>query len=125
METVICLESALEIQHAARIYDDSESGGSSDPSARVARLPFKRVDAVKLPAAAPDPRRVDGLLSQFGQFADARLPEGPSSVAGLTAPVHVLVAMGPHDGRRTGGFLTGLPPGCRWARLCAWKAVFI
>lgn len=95
MDTIICLESALEIYHAARIVDDQK--GSSDPTVRLSELPLKRLNCDNVGSRAPSPQDVDLLLRQFGRFSDACLKEGPCPVVGLTPPVHVLV---PHDAPR-------------------------
>lgn len=90
MDTVLCLGSALELYHVARIAD--ERPVRSDPFARRDPLRLRYARIGRLRGGAPSCDETALLLRQLDAFAPARLSDGMAPVAGLTAPLHVLVS---------------------------------
>ncbi len=92
MDTVICLKSAWEYWHVARVVDDPTM--RADPVARSKPLPIARSRVAVLDAATASPASLSMLQRGFAQFEGVTLSDGSHPVCGLTAPVHVLAARG-------------------------------
>ncbi len=92
MDTVICLTSAWEYWHVARVVDGPDM--CADPIARSRPLDIERSRVVVLDAAVPDSAGLSSLQRGFAQFDGAVSSDGSCPVFGLTAPLHVLAAKG-------------------------------
>ena len=92
MDTVICLKSAWEYWHVARVSDDPDL--RADPVARCRSLDIARSRVVSLAGTAPGSASLSALQRGFAQFEAAWLSDGGRPMHGLTAPLHVLAARG-------------------------------
>ncbi len=92
MDTVLCLGSAWEYWHIARIVDDPAM--RADPVARSRVLPIPRSRGVLLESGAPRPESLSALQRGFSQLECVELSDGKHAVCGLTLPLHVLAAKG-------------------------------
>lgn len=92
MDTVLCLRSAWEYWHIARVTDDPQL--RADPVARRKPLNIPRSRAMLVPSHAPSSAELCALQRGFEQFEPLKLAHGAHALMGLTAPVHILVAAG-------------------------------
>ena len=92
MDTVLCLRSAWEYWHIARVVDDPDM--RADPVARSKPLAIPRSRGVLLDVCAPCSAGLSMLQRGFAQFEAVNLSDGEHAVSGLTLPLHVLAAKG-------------------------------
>ena len=92
MDTVLCLRSAWEYWHAARVTDDPQL--RADPVARRKPLSMPRSRATLVPSHAPTAAELLALQRGFERFGALKLADGIHEIPGITNPVHILVATG-------------------------------
>ena len=92
MDTVLCLRSAWEYWHAARVTDDPQL--RADPVARRKPLSMPRSRATLVPSHAPTAAELSALQRGFERFGALKLADGIHEIPGITNPVHILVATG-------------------------------
>ena len=92
MDTILCLGSAEEYWHIARVVDDPRM--RADPVARRRLLTISCSRMALIDKQVPSYADLSVIQRGFQRFDALGLPGGVQEILGLTCPVHVLAAPG-------------------------------
>ena len=92
MDTILCLGSAEEYWHIARVVDDPQM--RADPVARRRLLTISCSRSTLIDKQVPTTLTLSAIQRGLQRFDMPGLPGGVQEILGLTCPVHVLAASG-------------------------------
>ncbi len=92
MDTILCLGSAEEYWHIARVVDDPQMRADPVARRRLLTIPYSRT--VLIDKQVPSYADLSAIQRGFQRFDALGLPGGVQEILGLTRPVHVLAAPG-------------------------------